>query len=138
MKRPWSRLSPLYFRSRTVVVATYVYHARAEAQEEHPVLPVLRAELGRRHVHGGLADGVERADVEVVLCGQLGVAQAARDDDNLLNLTLQDEGHEQVVEMDVGVHVGLHAFLQFLLQGRWGLRAVFLRRRRRVSVITAQ
>lgn len=72
----------------TIAAMADVDDTGADTQEEHPVLLVLRAELGHRDIHPGLGDGVQRRRVKVELSHGLHVGVATREVDDLLGFAL--------------------------------------------------
>lgn len=76
-----------------------------DAEEGDSVLLVLCVELGVNHIHRRLASAVDTGQVDLVVVDPVHVAHATRDADDLLDLALEDLGHEDVVEVDVGEDV---------------------------------
>lgn len=77
-------------------------HSGADTQEKDALLFILCTEFGSDHVHGGLADRVQSAEVQVEVVRYVQVREAAGYAYDFLGLAFEDKRHEQVVEMDVG------------------------------------
>ena len=91
---------------------------RAKRQEGYTVLLVLRVELGDDHVQRCLANCVQGSVPELVLVHQVSVGVTAGDGDDLLGGTVEDQGHKEGEEVDLGRGINfeklVHVFVQFL------------------------
>lgn len=110
------RTSGTFFRFLTVVVNARGHGSGADIQEQDTLVGVLRVELGRRGVHGGLADGVGRREGGLELPDERQVGHAGGDGDDLLGAALEDEREVDVEEVHVADDVDLEAFQEVFLQ----------------------
>ena len=94
----------------------HLHHSRADTQEEHAVVLVLRVELGHDDVHGRLGGSIQRARLDVETVDQVEVGVAAGDGDDLLDRALEDKGEEEVDEVDVADDVGPEELRRHVLQ----------------------
>ena len=85
----------------TFLVMATIHHPRTDADEKHAILLILRAELGRHHIHRRLGHGVQRANLDIETIRPIQIRRAAGDVDGFLDLALEEEREEEVVEMDV-------------------------------------
>lgn len=96
-----------------------IHHTRADTEEEHSVGTELGAEFGNRHVERDLADCVDGGSGQIETGDKLDVCMAARDGDDLLRCAAEDQGNEEVEEMDLRDGVGFEAGDQVLFEGDW-------------------
>lgn len=92
----------------------HVDHAWADADEEHALVLVLGAVLGRDHVHGCLGGSIQRSSLDIVIANQLNVSHPTGNTDHLLGGTVEDQGQEGVVEVDIAEDVDIQQLVEVL------------------------
>jgi hypothetical protein len=104
---------------RTLLKIPRIHHTRADAEEEHPFGTELGAEFGNRHVESDLAYRVNGGSGQIEIGDKLDVCMAARDGDDLLRCAAENQGNEEVKEMDLRDGVGFEVGEQVLFEGYW-------------------
>jgi hypothetical protein len=100
----------------TSLVTVGIHETGRDAHEQDALVLVLDAELGDGDVQGPLGDGVGARLVDAALCYDVEVRHARRDGDDLLGSALEDEGREEVEEVDGADHVYFEVVEQILLE----------------------
>lgn len=85
----------------TVSKVTCIGHSGTYAHEKDTVLGILRTELGHSSVQARLTDRVESGDLKPQLWNDLEGSMATGDGNNLLDLTLENQGCEQIEQVNV-------------------------------------
>ena len=111
---PFSSLSCSRFGSRRVegelTFATVFLcgnDAGTQAHEEYTVFLVLGAKFGCDYIERAFVDAVRWGDSQIRVADELKVAVARGHGDDLFGAALEDQGREEVVQMDVSNDVDL-------------------------------
>jgi hypothetical protein len=87
--------------------STDIHDARTNAHEKNTILLILRTVLGHDDVQGGLESRVQSRHLDVIVVDELKIGVTAGEGDDFLHTPFQDQGEEEVVEVDVANDVGL-------------------------------